>query len=363
MAVVAVAALAAGFAGAPLTAQDVRREALRECRCVDRNGNEIENCTCLRVPRVEIVRGPRTDGDFSRRARMGVWISEAEEAGTAGVGGVRISEIQEDGPAARAGLRAEDVVVRVAGRPLTQPLADTAAEAELDPDRSLPAQRFARLVGALEPGEEVEVEYLRGGERRTARVTPEAATAISIRMGEGTFRFDPDEVRMNVRELEALAPRIRAEVEALRGAFGPEEVGERARVLRFRADSLPPRWTAFSVYGDDPCRTVAGERFSGVGLFSGGGNCLDGVEFIALNPGLAEYFDAPAAGVLVVDAAATSTLGLRAGDVLLSVGEREVSSPAHALRILGSYGPDEEVRLKVLRRGRDVEVLGRRRGG
>jgi S1-C subfamily serine protease len=76
------------------------------------------------------------------------------------------------------------------------------------------------------------------------------------------------------------------------------------------------------------------------------------MELVALNPELGEYFGAER-GVLVVRAPKEDdTLGLRSGDVILSIGDREVKSPEHAMRILRSYEPEEELLLHVIRRGR-----------
>ena len=52
-----------------------------------------------------------------------------------------------------------------------------------------------------------------------------------------------------------------------------------------------------------------------------------------VNPGLAAYFGT-SDGILVVDAPGDSTLGLKAGDVILAIGGRKPTSPSHAFRIL-----------------------------
>jgi S1-C subfamily serine protease len=76
------------------------------------------------------------------------------------------------------------------------------------------------------------------------------------------------------------------------------------------------------------------------------------MELVALNPELGEYFGADH-GVLVVRAPKEDdTLGLQSGDVILRIGDREVKSPEHAMRILRSYEPEEELLLHIIRRGR-----------
>ena len=82
------------------------------------------------------------------------------------------------------------------------------------------------------------------------------------------------------------------------------------------------------------------------------------MELVALNPGLGEYFGADN-GVLVVRAPKEDdTLGLQSGDVILRIGEREVKSPEHAMRILRSYEPEEELTLHIIRRGRSEALTG-----
>jgi len=70
---------------------------------------------------------------------------------------------------------------------------------------------------------------------------------------------------------------------------------------------------------------------------------------VTLNPDLGEYFGARD-GVLVVRAAADSTLPLRGGDVILSIGGRKPTSPEHAMRILRSYDVGETVTIDIMRK-------------
>lgn len=371
--VLGAAALAALGLSVPtaVTAQASRVEARQECRCVDRDGNPIENCTCIRTPRIEVIRAPMAGAIFQRRAQIGVWIDGGQGEDVDRQGGARITEVQEDGPAAEAGLRAGDVVVRVAGRSLLDPLPDSADEEALDADQSMPAQRFARLVGALEPGEPVEFQVVRDGARRTLTVTPEAAEGLfGIRVGEAPWiHFDEDAMRLELRGLEEGAARLRGEMELLREPGGEPggrvwrfRAPEGERVFEFMRDSVPGR-TAFSFFGGDPCFTLERGEGRAFTVLAGGGNCVDGVEFVELNAGLAEYFDAAEGGILVTEVSEESALGLRAGDVLLAIDGRRVEDPGHVRRILSSYGTDEEIRLRIIRKGDEMEVLGRRRDG
>lgn len=358
------------LAGLPaaVAAQDVEVRERDSCRCVDRDGNEIADCTCLRTPRLTLRGVAPMAGTLDRRARIGVWVEEGE----AGSPGALITDVQEDGPAQAAGVRPGDVVVEVGGHSLSRPLPE--GEDTLDDAGSLPVQRFVRLVGTLEPGEPMEMVVLRDGERRTLQVTPERPEGgVMVFRGEGGSAprvfMDAPRVRLRMEELGALEGELRRRMEGAERSWTVPGGPDGNRVWRFRVD--PEGARSFSVlvdsldgpgtfrfFGADPCLTL--HRSGGRGLPAlAGGSCLDGVEFLDLNPELGAYFDADE-GVLVVEVAEESTLGLRPGDVLVGVDGRAVAEVADARRILASYEAGEEVRLRVIREGREMEVLGRR---
>jgi membrane-associated protease RseP (regulator of RpoE activity) len=85
---------------------------------------------------------------------------------------------------------------------------------------------------------------------------------------------------------------------------------------------------------------------------------LANLELVKVNPGLAAYFGT-SEGILVVDAPGDSTLGLKAGDVILSIGGRKPSSPSHAFRILGTYDPGETVTFDLMRMKHRISVTGK----
>jgi S1-C subfamily serine protease len=82
------------------------------------------------------------------------------------------------------------------------------------------------------------------------------------------------------------------------------------------------------------------------------------MELVALNPELGEYFGADG-GVLVVKGPEDDdSLGLKSGDVILRIGDREVQSPEHAMRILRSYEPEEELILHIIRHKSSQTLTG-----
>jgi C-terminal processing protease CtpA/Prc len=79
------------------------------------------------------------------------------------------------------------------------------------------------------------------------------------------------------------------------------------------------------------------------------------MDLVALNPELGEYFGAKE-GVLVLKAPADATLPLKAGDVILKVGDRQPTSPSQVVRILRSYEPGESFKVELVRK-KDRQTL------
>lgn len=344
-------ALALTAAPAPAMAQDEEPD----CRCVDRDGNEIEGCTCFRgdrlrglAPRFEMImprleglerhlqaRAPRIAVFGDRRARLGISIRVAEPSAS-DTDGAEVSDVLEGGPADDAGIQAGDVITHVDGRSLAEPLS-AEQERDLDLDASIPAQRLLTLARELEPGESVEVRYLRDGQPQTTMVE---ARELSGSWGVRFPTWDRErrgEARERMRDAQE---RMRDDLERLR---------ERSRSWRFRDD---PEGTFF-FRGDDPDGgDVHVLRGPGGRFFLGGSGAAAGLELVEVSPALGAYFDVDE-GVLVTAVSPSSTLGLEPGDVVVAVGEREVRTPDGLRRILSSYTEDEEIELHIVRNGEE----------
>ncbi|WP_198141754.1 S1C family serine protease [Micromonospora sp. ATCC 39149] len=88
----------------------------------------------------------------ARRTVIGAQVGGAGGS-SGGAGGVRLASVEPSGPAAGAGLRAGDVILRLNGRPMTDPT------------------DLIALVRKFAPGSVVTVEYRRGASRQNASVT------------------------------------------------------------------------------------------------------------------------------------------------------------------------------------------------
>src|SRR5439155_1476044 len=161
-----------------------------------------------------------------------------------------------------------------------------------DEDESGPGRKLVELARKLEPDDTVQVEFRRGNDTKQT-------TLVAADLGS-SFRMEMPGPAM-------IMPRVREMEEPL----------ELSRML------LGTPW------GD--------------------------LELVSLNSDLGEYFGTKD-GVLVVKAPADSTLPLKGGDVITSIGGRKPANPSHAMRILRSYEKGETVSIEILRTQKRLTV-------
>jgi hypothetical protein len=298
------------------------QDAGRDCRCVDSDGNPIENCSCFVMPDVPRGRvlafGP--DGSFAwptppNRPRLGVTVTGEQEAAI-DAQGARVSTVMEDGPAEEAGIREGDIITSVDGQSLLEPL-DSDVEEDFDLDQSVPVQRLLAIASRLDPGESVEIRYVRDGQPMTATV-----------------------------EVQELGAAWGAWAQDFRNELQPQ-------MERLRDQMRDQR---FDLQGQRDALRALGNRDQP--FFVGPGLVRYGIRVTELTPGLAEYFGAEE-GALVTDVDDDSTLGLQAGDVILRIGDRDATTPERVRRLLATYDDGESVTFRVRRRGAEIDVLGR----
>lgn len=243
-----------------------------------------------------------------RRARLGVTVDlRASENDSIGA---TLQSVTPGGPAAKAGLRSGDIVTRIEGKSLVATDNMRAGEEE-----SLPGIRLVEFASQLKPDDTVSVEYRRGAARRTASlVTGDEPVLVSEGFGpEGTFEFNvPGSITMERRPFGGSV-----------GGFGRLE----------------------------------GPNAGAMGYAFAFGGALADLELAPLNPDLGQYFGTTE-GVLVINLPAESTLGLKGGDVILSVDGRKATGPMGLLKILRSYEPGDSFKLEVMRNKARTTVTG-----
>ena len=80
-----------------------------------------------------------------------------------------------------------------------------------------------------------------------------------------------------------------------------------------------------------------------------------GMELVAVTPELGSYFGTDH-GLLVIRAPDNEAIDLQDGDVIREIGGRSPQDPGHAMRILRSYEPGEEVIISIMRNQRDNDI-------
>jgi S1-C subfamily serine protease len=235
-----------------------------------------------------------------RRARLGISVRLAP--GETDSIGAYVESVTPGGPAAKAGLRSGDVISRLKGQSVL-----TATGRNVGEDESVPGVRLIELAAKLEPNENIPVEFVRGGQRRTVTL---------VTGDEPIMAFDDELIRrFPGLTLERLPRPDRVDVEVLRNP-------ERGRAMLFM-------------------RSPLGE-----------------LELAPMNPDLGSYFGT-SEGILVIRAPSDSELGLKGGDVILTVDGRTPASPASLLRILRSYEAGESFRVEILRQKKRETVTGK----
>jgi serine protease Do len=108
--------------------------------------------------------------------------------------GVIVNGVTLGSPAAKAGLRPGDVIVRYAG-------------AKVDAEKEEDLGRFQRLVAATPPGQEVEVELLRDGRPRGAKVSVGTQPKVEPAEAETELGFHVQEITEGLYRSERLESR------------------------------------------------------------------------------------------------------------------------------------------------------------
>jgi S1-C subfamily serine protease len=245
---------------------------------------------------------------MQRRARLGIVVNlEAKETDSLGA---LVQSVTPGGPASKAGIRSGDIITKLNGQSVLAGTGRRTSE-----DESAPGVHLIEIAAKLEPNDTVSIEFLRGDARRSVKVVTGDEPVVAWE-GDGFFFRTPSG---DSRERIPLPPGVRVV------PFEPRGEAERRGMVMFMRGSL-------------------GE-----------------LELAPLNPDLGSYFGSTE-GVLVIHAPANSSLGLKGGDVVLSVDGRKPQNPGSLLRILRSYDDDETIKLEIMRQKQRQTVTGKLEG-
>jgi predicted metalloprotease with PDZ domain len=275
-------------------------------------------------PRVQVERSYGGPGwntgpmkySMTRRARLGIKVNLQARA-TDSIGAY-VDGVTPGGPAAKAGLEAGDIITRLDGTSLLG-----GSSKQGGADRSLPGMRLIELAARLPANDTISVDYRRGKDRKsTTLVTQEDPDQVFVMGPDGdqefAFRFFDDGNGPD-------GPMLPME-----GMPGP----------------LPPgmKWRTPMGGSDQPFRVFISSD-------------LEQLELVPLNPDLGPYFGA-SEGVLVINVPKGSTIGLKGGDVVLTIDGRKPGSTTQMHRILQTYEPGNTVKFEILRNKKTTTVSG-----
>ncbi len=235
--------------------------------------------------------------------RLGVTLSEvaSDDVARLKLGterGALVREVAEDSAAEEAGLKAGDVILGFQGEKVHS------------------ATQLARLVRETPAGRKVELEVSREGEtqRLTATLRESRGARSWGEMSElPTFDFDLDDLPVPPRAPDAPHPP--------------------------RAPRLDRDWDGF-FFGNRPPGRL-------------------GIRYQELDGQLARYFKVEDGGLLVTHVekgSAAEKAGLRAGDVLVKVGDEKVEDGADLRRAVRAAEPGAGLKLTVQRDGQKHEL-------
>ena len=291
------------------------------------------------------------------------------------------------GPADKAGLKEGDVITAINGTSFKPSDDDSAGD------------KLMRFMRNVKPGDTLSVAYARDGKAATTKVTADnARDIVSMRLpgmlhrpvlgidvdtrapGNGltVYGVTPDgpadkaglhtgDVLVAINGTALKLDGDKTSGDALHAIMDKVQVGDKVKVDYTRdgktasttVTAVSPRDFFFSFPTPPmppmpPMPAMPRIMGNGFNMFFSGDRWGE-MQLVPMNPGLSAYFGTDK-GLLVLQAPKKSALQLQDGDVITGIGGRDPGSPSHAMRILGSYGPGESVKLDIMRKGKPVTL-------
>ena len=250
---------------------------------------------------------------------LGVTLQTLDEGLRDGMGyegsGVLVNQVMVGSPADRAGLRKGDVIVSMNGRSAESP------------------EQFTRMVQDARIGQTVSLTVMRDGDRRTL------SARLASRPNDGDVPVPGEESRVRRHE----------------GGAQPD-MDEEHGDMGHDGDMDHHDMEDSKDHGDADLKGMPGMPGMDGRMFmmNGLGRGRLGVRAEDLSPDLAPYFDAPAGGgalvMEVLQGTPAERVGLKAGDVVIRVGEQRIASSDDLIRAMRE-APAGRISVTVLRHG------------
>lgn len=216
--------------------------------------------------------------------------------------GALVTEVLKDSAAEKAGIKEDDVIVRFQGEPI------------------LTAAQLSRLVRDAPSGRRVDIDLVRAG----------APVKVTATLKDGEWSGPG----MDMTELGDLGERLR------------ERMGD----LRWKSEEGGGRTFNFRMPEDAPA-------LRGLGVMGRG---RLGITYDEIDGQLAKYFKAPGETAVlvnsVIEGSAAEKAGVKAGDLVIKVGETKVQDGGDLLRAVRNLEGGKATPLTVWREGRSVEL-------
>ena len=241
-------------------------------------------------------------GDDNEKGYLGVMLQDvtpsmAKALQMGDKSGVMINEVIDDSPAEKAGLEDGDVILEFNGKTISD------------------NGDLTKAVRGTSPGEEVKVVVLRNGKNKTIEIEVGKHEAKNVFFMSG----DGD------------APHV-------------EHFGDGDHSVMVMSGDNDFKWTM----GKDMSFSFNSDR----GYM--------GVQLDDLNGQMGEYFgveDGNGALVTeVVEDSPAAKAGLKAGDVIVQIGENDIESSAALHKAISDTEPDQQMAVKVMRKGKSKEL-------
>jgi len=218
--------------------------------------------------------------------------------------GILVSEVVDDSPAAAAGLEAGDIIMAFGGTEL-------AGNSDL-----------TTAVRAAKPGDEVDVVILRGGNRRTMTVEVGEREDTLTWVSSDSDKGDEDVCFYNMQSDD--------------------------NDFHFESDDHDIFIQRMGHGDDDKIEVIVKTMQEDRGFL--------GVHLDDLNEQMGEYFgvdDGEGALITeVIEDTPAAEAGLKAGDVIVKLGDNEIDSAAAIHKAMSGTEPGEKIKVEVKRKGK-----------